>query len=140
HAEAKATAVEDYVNLTPPTQGCMYASAAPTFCDWILKNVRNYESLGATPEARIANWDRGGYQVYTTINLQQQRWAQQELNRHTPATETRMRLGAAVSAMQPGTGKVLVMAQNKIFNDSFEGGGPTASAVNFNTTKEYGAS
>lgn len=140
HAEAKATPIEDYVELTPPTQGCMYASAAPTFCDWVLKNVRNYESLGATPEERVANWDRGGYQVYTTIDLKQQRRAQSELGKHTPRTESRFRLGAAASAMQPGTGRVLVMAQNKSFNDSGDGGGRTATAVNFNTTKAYGAS
>lgn len=140
HHEAKSTPIEDYVNLTPPTQGCMYASAAPTFCDWILKNVRNYESLGATPEDRIANWERGGYEVYTTIDLKQQRKAQAELARHAPANEKRMNLGAAVSAMQPGTGRVLVMAQNKKFNDSAEGGGRDSTAVNYNTTKAYGAS
>src|SRR5690606_32705256 len=100
----------------------------------------NYEALGSTPEDRIANWERGGYSVYTTIDLVQQRVAQGEIDRHAPASESRMRLGAAVSAMQPGTGRVLVMAQNKIFNDSGDGGGPTTTAVNFNTSKAYGAS
>src|SRR5690606_1647065 len=63
-----------------------------------------------------------------------------QINTHAPRTETRMRLGAAASAMEAGTGRVLIMAQNKTFNDSLEGGGRKATAVNVNTTKEYGAS
>lgn len=140
YTEARNTKVEDYVNLTSPTQGCMYASAAQTFCDWVVKNVRNYESLGANPEERIANWNRGGYQVYTTIDLAQQRAAQVEIDTHAPGSEERFYLGAAASAVQAGTGRVLVMAQNKSFNDSNEGGGWSTTAVNYNTTKAYGAS
>ncbi|MBX3094166.1 MAG: transglycosylase domain-containing protein [Cryobacterium sp.] len=140
HTEAWNTKVEDYVNLTSPSQGCMYASAAQTFCDWVVKNIRNYESLGANPEERIANWNRGGYQVYTTIDLVQQRAAQAEIDTHAPGWEERFQLGAAASAVQTGTGRVLVMAQNKSFNDSNEGGGWSTTAVNYNTTKAYGAS
>ncbi len=42
--------------------------------------------------------------------------------------------------MQPGTGRVLVMTQNKLFDDTAEGAGSIATAVNFNTSYEYGGS
>ncbi|HRN28484.1 MAG TPA: transglycosylase domain-containing protein [Terrimesophilobacter sp.] len=140
YQEAIDTPVESYVNLTRPSSGCMYATYAPTFCDWVLKNVRNYESLGQNPEERIANWNRGGYQVYTTIDLAQQQSAQEQVDWDAPAWEDRFQLGAAVSAVQPRTGRVLVMVQNKAFNDSGEGVDYTETAVNFNTIKAYGAS
>src|SRR5690606_16329609 len=69
HDEAIATPLEDYVKVTLPSNGCTYATAAKTFCDYIRKSVKDLEMLGDTPDERQANWDHGGYNVYTTIDL-----------------------------------------------------------------------
>lgn len=138
--EAVATPVEDYVEITDPTNGCSYASTAKTFCDYIQKKVKDLEVLGENPAERQANWDRGGYNVYTTIDLDQQENAQKQLAAQTPANETRFDLGSAVSSVQVGTGRILIMAQNKGFDDTGEGDALRTTAVNFNTDKDYGGS
>jgi membrane peptidoglycan carboxypeptidase len=56
-----------------------------------------------------------------------------------PATETRMQLGASVSSVEVGTGRILIMAQNKTFDDT-GAGDATTTAVNFNGDITHGGS
>lgn len=140
YAEGVATPIEDYVKITDPSNGCTYADTAKTFCDYIQKSVTDLEVLGDTADERQANWDRGGYNVYTTIDLDQQANAQKQVSTYAPASENRFDLGAAVSSVQVGTGRILVMAQNKGFDDTGTGDALKTTAVNFNTDKAYGGS
>jgi membrane peptidoglycan carboxypeptidase len=140
HDEAVATPLEDYVKVTPPSSGCTYASAAKTFCDYVRKSVKDLKMLGDTPDERQANWDRGGYNVYTTIDLDEQANAEKQLQTYAPRQENRFKLGGAVSSVQVGTGRILVMAQNKTFDDTGLGDPATTTAVNYNTDKPYGGS
>jgi membrane peptidoglycan carboxypeptidase len=57
-----------------------------------------------------------------------------------PSEEELFDLGSAATSVEVSTGRVLAMAQNKIFNDSEDGGGPGATAVNFSTDRPYGGS
>jgi membrane peptidoglycan carboxypeptidase len=141
YIEAVATPVNaTTVKISPASNGCSYASAAKSFCDYVLKNVKNFASLGDTPKERLAAWKKGGYSVYTTIDLDQQATAEAVLAERTPATESRFKLGSAVSTVQVGTGRIVVMAQNKIFDDTGTGDATTTTAVNFNSDQEYGGS
>ncbi|MCU1525118.1 MAG: hypothetical protein JWO18_2012 [Microbacteriaceae bacterium] len=139
HDEAVATPIESYVKLQAPTNGCLNALDAKFFCDYVVRNVPNLPALGATVAEREANWKTGGYKLYTTIDLDQQDVAQNQINATTPATETRFALGSAAVAVQPGTGKILVMAQNKDYNNTTEA--TTAqTSVNYSTDQNYGGS
>lgn len=138
--EAVATKVEDYVKITEPRNGCTYALDAKSFCDYIKTKVKDLPMLGDTADERQANWDRGGYNIYTTIDLDQQDNAQKQIQAYAPNTENRFKLGAAVSSVQVGTGRILVMAQNKLFDDTGNGDPITTTAVNFNTDKAHGGS
>ena len=138
--DAIATKIEDMVKLTPPANGCLYAADAKFACDYVRRLVPTLDALGASPAERQRNWARGGYKLYTSIDLNQQDVAQANLDTSAPATETRFKLGAAATAVQPGTGRILLMAQNKIFDDSGTGDPATTTAVNFNTDKDYGGS
>ncbi len=126
----------------PPQQGCRTANVYfRWFCDYVVKSVKDFEFLGNTVEERKANWAHGGYQLYTTLDAQAQMAAQNALWAYAPNWETSFNLGGAVSSVQPGTGRVLVMAENKIFDDALEPADPvTTSAVNLNTTMSYGNS
>ncbi|GAB3606524.1 transglycosylase domain-containing protein [Conyzicola nivalis] len=139
HDEAITTPIESYVKLSNPTQGCLYASDAQFFCDYVLRSVPYLTALGADATEREANWKRGGYEIHTSLDLNQQDVAQAQLNARAPAEEARFELGAAAVALQPGTGKILVMAQNKSFNNT-----PQATAaqtsINFNTDQGFGGS
>ena len=141
YAAAIATPVDaTTVKVSPATNGCSYAAAAKPFCDYVVKNVKNLPGLGTTPANRQAAWRQGGYAVYTTIDLDQQKVAEDDLTLRTPADEKRFQLGSAVSTVQVGTGRIVIMAQNKGFDDTGEGDPATTTAMNFTTDKEYGGS
>ncbi len=137
---AMATPIAAEVKFTAPTSGCLYASDAKFACDYVQRLVPTLASLGSTATARAANWAHGGYKIYTSIDLDQQGVAQAALSADAPANETRFALGAAADAVQPGTGRILVMAQNKVFDNSATGDPVTTTAVNFSTDKAYGGS
>ncbi|MHB1172651.1 MAG: transglycosylase domain-containing protein [Lacisediminihabitans sp.] len=140
YGKAITTKIKDEVKLSAPSNGCLYATDAQFACDYVTKLVPTLTSLGATAQDRQANWDKGGYRVYTSIDLNQQDLAQQLIDTRTPATETRFQFGSVANAVEAGTGRILVMAQNKKFDDSLNGGGPTTTAVNFSTDRPYGGS
>ncbi len=131
---------ENFVTLTTPLSGCVAADVyARWFCDYVVKNVANFEALGESSEQRLTNWYLGGYKLYTTMNYALQVTAQDQAwtvpnNIETP------KLGAATMSIEVSTGRVLTMAQNKVFNDTQQGGGIDSTAVNFSTDRAYGGS
>ena len=139
---ALATPVDsNFVNLSPPTNGCLVADDyARFFCDYVVKNVRNFETLGDTPEERESRWRLGGLEVYTSLNMQLQQITQDRVWEVAPNDVERFELGGAAISVENATGRIVTMAQNKIFNDTQEGGGITATAVNFNTDRPFGGS
>jgi membrane peptidoglycan carboxypeptidase len=142
HDEAVSTPVDETtVKLSPPQNGCIAAHAyAKWFCDFVVRSVPDFEFLGATPAERKANWKQGGYNLYTTLDLDVQIAAQEATWAYAPNTETGFDLGSATSTVEAGTGRVLVMTENKLFDDSEAGIGSTGTAVNYNTSVGYGSS
>ncbi|MBC7402973.1 MAG: penicillin-binding protein, partial [Microbacteriaceae bacterium] len=138
YQSAIATPIEP--KLRSPNNGCLYAADAKFACDFALRVVPTLTALGDTEAARAAAWARGGYSIYTSIDLKQQDVAQANLITSAPPTETRFALGAAAVSMQPGTGRILLMAQNKGYDNSKDGGGPTTTAVDYMTDKPWGGS
>jgi len=138
---AIATDVASYVVLTPATQGCAASSvpAAAYFCDYVKKSIKDVPSLGANAEEREKNWATGGYEVYTTINLDLTQSAKQQIDTYAPATETNLKLGSVVNSVEAGTGRVIVMAQNTAFNE-IAVDDRTQSSVNYSTDYPYGGS
>jgi membrane peptidoglycan carboxypeptidase len=130
----------NFVSLKDPSSGCIAAQKySRHFCDYVVKNITNFEALGTTVDERITNWNIGGYKLYTTLNGSLQKFAQTEVWK-VPKSSPIMNIGAAYDSVEVGTGRVLTMTQNKIFNDTLEGGGAEASAVNFSTDRDYGGS
>ena len=140
--EAIAIPVDD-TTIKPQAalNGCIAANEyAKFFCDYVVKSVKDFAFLGANATERAANWKRGGYKLYTTLDMDVQVPAQNATWTYAPNTETAFALGSATSTVQPGTGRVLVMTQNKLFDDTEAGIGSIGTAVNFNTSKNYGGS
>lgn len=131
---------ENFVHPTTPRNGCIAANKySRWFCDYVVKNVTNFEALGADAEERLTNWHVGGYELYTTMNYKLQKYAQKK-TWIVPKDETSPKIGATEVSVEVGTGRVLTMTSNKIFNDTLEGGGKDSSAVNFATDRDYGGS
>ncbi|MGZ0211449.1 MAG: transglycosylase domain-containing protein [Actinomycetales bacterium] len=132
---------EETVVPSAPNNGCIAANTyAKWFCDYVVKSVPDFEFLGATKDERNENWKQGGYKLYTTLDLDAQIPSQKATWTYAPNTETAFQLGSATSTVESGTGRVLVMAENKLFNDTADGGGVESTAVNYNTSYNYGGS
>jgi membrane peptidoglycan carboxypeptidase len=142
HDEAIATPVDD-TTLKPstPANGCIGADPSATwFCDYVVKNVKNFAFLGDTEQQRADNWRKGGYKLYTTLDMDIQVNAQNQTWAYADNKATDLALGSATVGIQPGTGRVLMMTQNMVFNDTLDGGGPGTAAVNYSTSFSYGGS
>ncbi|MBX7444653.1 MULTISPECIES: transglycosylase domain-containing protein [unclassified Arthrobacter] len=127
HDAAVATPVEPKV--TQPKQGCAYAASAPYFCDYILHLLENNPAYGADVKERQRLIYGGGLTITTTLDPKAQAAAQEQVNAATGANPDKW--GSSMVSVQPGTGKIISMAQNTTFlpGQGFD------SQLNFNVDK-----
>jgi membrane peptidoglycan carboxypeptidase len=105
--------------------------------------IRNDSAFGTTAEERLEKLRRGGLDIYTTLDLSLQAESVAAVNENVPSTDPRFDVGATAVTVQPGTGRILAMTQNKTFSNDPEvlaANGPGWSAVNYNTDYDYGGS
>ncbi len=142
--EAIATPVDETtVSSNPPKSGCSVAAVEYRLpCDYALKSVLNGEvpSLGATREEQIQTWRKGGLTLVLSINSDTQTTATQLALQFTPVEESRFKLGSAVTSVQAGTGRIITLAQNKVFDDTGTGDPVTTTAVNLASDQRHGGS
>lgn len=137
--DAVATPVQPVI--TPPKIGCMSAGGSGYFCDYVLNIFRNTDLLGPDQATRLRELKRGGFDVYTTLDVELQVAAELAVNDNVPQVSDALDVGAVAVGVQPGTGRILFMAQNKTYaDDPAVATGPQFSAVNFNTDQNYGGS
>ncbi|NWL11291.1 glycosyl transferase [Paenarthrobacter nitroguajacolicus] len=111
HGVAVATPIE--LDITPSLQGCAGTSFATYFCDYVSHLILNNEAFGSTLEERERLLYRGGLTITTTLDSRLQNLAQQQVDASAGANPDKW--GAAMTTVQPGTGKILAMAQNTVF-------------------------
>ncbi|MBT2553162.1 transglycosylase domain-containing protein [Arthrobacter sp. ISL-5] len=111
HAAAVATGVG--LKVRPSKQGCAAAAIAPYFCDYVTHLVLNNPAYGADTAAREQKLYRGGLTITTTLDSRLQEKAQAQVN--ATAGPNPAKWGASLVTVQPGTGKILAMAQNTVF-------------------------
>ncbi|WP_347108431.1 transglycosylase domain-containing protein [Paenarthrobacter sp. S56] len=111
HDAAVATPVE--LKVTPSMQGCAGAAVATYFCDYVSHLILNNESYGATLADRERLLYRGGLTITTTLDSRLQAAAQAQVD--ASAGDNPDRWGAAMTTVEPGTGRILAMAQNTVF-------------------------
>lgn len=102
-----------------PQQGCSAAIANTGFwCAYIQYIYKQLPALGTTVKQREANWKIGGYQIYTSLDLGLQDAAQAVEHKYVPSSLPTMDIGGSTVSVQVGTGRILVMAENRSFNQS----------------------
>ncbi|KAB1644839.1 transglycosylase domain-containing protein [Gulosibacter chungangensis] len=138
----EAIATEIVPNITPTQHGCMNAEEnSQFFCDFVQKTILNDPAFGATYEERLFNFQTKGYQIDTTLDLDLQADVTEVIDANVPQSLDYMDIGAAASVVQPGTGHVLAMQQNKEFDETDAAADdPTLTSVNYNTDYNYGGS
>jgi membrane peptidoglycan carboxypeptidase len=127
-------------NITQPSTGCQTAvDGAGFFCDYVKKIIEQDPTFGETADAREHALNTGGYKIYTTLDMNLQKSADDTVKYYIPYDDPNLDLGAVLVTVEPGTGRVTSMAQNKNFSED-----PTAPAdstsVNYSTDVDYGGS
>ena len=117
---------------TVTTNGCT-SSYAPFFCDYVLHEIRTNTAFGATPEEREAFLRRGGYTIRTTLDPKAQAAAFDTVTKYIPIMDDSRR-AAAISMVEPGTGHILAMAQNREWGTSGRG----KTSYNYNVGTDMG--
>ncbi|MDQ1582714.1 MAG: hypothetical protein QOF36_768 [Microbacteriaceae bacterium] len=140
YAEAIKTPITP--KITPTVRGCQTAGGSAYFCDYVQKIALNDPVFGATADDRVFNFNRGGYKIYTTLDLDLQTTAEAALAARVPSTFAKADLGGAAVGVQPATGRVLFMTQSKSYSQDANvlKADPSYTAVNWNTDFAYGGS
>ncbi|MFC9561457.1 transglycosylase domain-containing protein [Agromyces sp. NPDC056965] len=128
--------------ITEPSTGCQTAHGSAYFCDYVKNILQTDPTFGEDAETRMRNFKRGGYDVYTTLDLDLQNAAEAAIAQNVPQTYPGWDVGSVISSVQVGTGRVLAMAQNKVYSQDPDvlATGPQYTSVNFNTDYPQGGS
>ncbi|MBP2457603.1 membrane peptidoglycan carboxypeptidase [Clavibacter michiganensis] len=136
HDEAIATPVTPAI--TPSVSGCNAAqpSSAAYFCDAVKYTVENSDAFGKDATERTNNLNRNGYKIYTTLNLDLQAKATDDMRKQIPTTMNSIDVGSAMTSVEAKTGRVIAMVQNTDYGND----GTGVTSVNYNTDQDYGGS
>ena len=110
-ARAKATRI--VLHVTTPRNGCI-GTRAPFFCDYVMAQIRDNPVFGKTAADRAALLHRGGLTIRTGLDPTVQMAAQKAVLAHTNVTD---RVAAVADVVQPGTGHILAMGVNRVFDN-----------------------
>ncbi|MEU3144096.1 MULTISPECIES: transglycosylase domain-containing protein [unclassified Streptomyces] len=108
-AEASGTPLG--LKVSKPKNGCITAvDDAAFFCDYVREVFLNDPVFGKEKEDRAKVWNQGGLTIRTTLDPQAQKSVQDSLESHVNKSDS---VAAAITLVEPGTGKVLGMGQSK---------------------------
>ncbi len=137
----KATPLADTLVIGQPKFTCMAANAvggAGYFCDYVTKVISNDPIFGETRAERGRLLNEGGLTITTTLDVGMQIAANEEVQAGVPVLDP-TGIGSSIVAVEPGTGRILAMAQNRVYNNTTTVG-PGENSVNYNTDFLYGGS
>jgi len=138
-AEAnKAKAQPIVTNITSPKAGCEADQSTAFFCDNVVWTIRNSIEFGPTLQDRERLLRRGGLDIYTTMDINLQQTADAAIKKYVPPTDP-SHIGSASVSVQVGTGRVLALVENRIY-DQTPSGLPGHTSVDYATDKAYGGS
>jgi membrane peptidoglycan carboxypeptidase len=108
------------------------------FCDYVMHTLLLDSQLGPTTEARAQLVATGGLKIYTTVSEKDEASATKAVNWVLPSNSgTYNPAGNAATEVliQPGTGKVLAIAENRTY-----GTGTGQTEVDYAVNSQYGGS
>ncbi|GLW58323.1 transglycosylase domain-containing protein [Kitasatospora phosalacinea] len=110
--EAKAARDSELgIKYSEPQNGCITAqNGMGFFCDYVRHVVKQDPAFGATAADRQKLWAQGGLKINTTIDPDKQAAMYNAVTKKVYVTDP---VSAAGSMVEPGTGKILAMAQTR---------------------------
>ncbi|MGH3156901.1 MAG: transglycosylase domain-containing protein, partial [Streptosporangiaceae bacterium] len=138
-SNATAKAAENQplgLHATQTQNGCTSDSAANEgfFCDYVIQSILRDPALGKTPADRAHLLATGGLTIRTTLNARDQRAADNAVNYVLPSRGrfNPGRLADAEAVVQPGTGKIRAIAEDRGY-----GIGPGKTTIDYAATMPY---
>lgn len=116
--------------------GCADAGGSGFFCDYVTRVLVNDPNFAPSAKERQKLLYGGGLTIRTTLDRRRQGEAEKILNRKVKGDE-KDAFGHSIVTVAPGTGQILVMAQNRTFNpyaDAKRG----ETAINYNVPHQFG--
>ncbi|MBC7442840.1 MAG: penicillin-binding protein, partial [Ramlibacter sp.] len=128
--------------ITEPSTGCQTAAGSAYFCDYVTHLLRNDPAFGEDADTRLLNFRRGGFNIYTTLDLELQNAAETTLKANVPMSYPGWDVGAVITSVEVGTGRVLAMTQNKEYSQDPAVTETSANytGINYNTDYNEGGS
>ena len=126
--EAKAMKVKEYLKPRVAQNGCT-TSFAPFFCDYAIRQAKELKAFGSTAAKREKAWAAGGYKIYTTLDMKAQRSATKAAMEAIPPKDP-SRKAVAIAMVEPGSGNVKALAQNRLWGTKGKGKTTYNYAVN----------
>ena len=111
---AAATKAPLGLRLSEPARGCG-ESAYPYYCAQVLSILRTDPAFGATEQARARVLRRGGLTVHTALDPKAMQAATAAA---TKALGADNQFGSGVAMVQPGTGQVMGVGQNRTWEQT----------------------
>lgn len=130
--------VEDMLNVQNVRAGCADAGGSGFFCDYVTRTLLNDPEFAPTLEERRKLLYGGGLTIRTSLDPELQSTAEEILQEKVPG-DAEHGFGHSIVTVEPGTGEILTMAQNRTFNP-YEDSEPGESAINFNVPQALGGS
>ncbi|WP_328914370.1 MULTISPECIES: transglycosylase domain-containing protein [unclassified Streptomyces] len=119
------------LKISSPKNGCITAvNGAGFFCDYVRETFLQNAAFGKTKEARAKTWNTGGLTIRTTLQPQAQKSVLNGISKHVYKSD---KIAAAVTLVQPGTGKVVAMGQSRPY-----GFGTHETQINFSVDQRMG--
>lgn len=134
---AKKVPMSQMLHVKQVPVGCETAGNAAFFCNYVVRSILLSPKFGKTVQERRQLLYNGGLKIYTTLNLQAQQAAWNAVTQEIPVTDPSGTVDA-IAAVQPGTGKILAMAQNKNYGASSDDSNNDTTFMNYAVDQEYG--
>lgn len=131
-ADGKKVPIKKMLKVQQPKNTCQ-RSPEPYFCQYVMAWLQEQPSLGKTPAERLRLVNTGGLTIQTTLKSDLSSKMLGYLKAQVPIGD-KSKVGAAATVIEPGTGKVLGMAQTT----KFSGSGRGVTQVNWNVDQKYG--
>lgn len=125
-AKYKAVPLQSVLKIKDIRVGCQAAGGAAYFCDYVVHRILNSPAFGKTRTERRRLLYAGGLNIVTTMDVNAEDAANAAVRKVVPEDD-KSGFEAVMAAVQPGTGKVLAIAQNRTYGVETNAGGTTTS-------------
>lgn len=119
------------LKVSAPKNGCITAvNGAGFFCDYVRNTFLQNAAFGKTKADRAKTWNTGGLTIKTTLDPKAQASVLNGIRKHVYKSD---KIAAAVTLVQPGTGKIVAMGQSKPY-----GFGSNETQINYSVDADMG--